>query len=85
MEGMASRLAEQWQLAGEQTAQQQRGVCQALEGAATQLDQSLQTASQAFEQRTTALLASLQETVAQSQAAQLAADQQRLAGWSRSM
>ncbi len=85
MEGMASRLAEQWQLAGEQTAQQQRGVCQALEGAATQLDQSLQTASQAYEQRTTALLASLQETVAQSQAAQLAADQQRLAGWSRSM
>ena len=85
MEGMASRLAEQWQLAGEQTAQQQRGVCKALEGAATQLDQSLQTASQAFEQRTTALLASLQETVAQSQAAQLAADQQRLAGWSRSM
>ncbi|OGB11176.1 MAG: chemotaxis protein [Burkholderiales bacterium RIFCSPHIGHO2_12_FULL_65_48] len=85
MEGMASRLAEQWQLAGEQTAQQQRGVCQALEGAATQLDQSLQTASQAFEQRTTALLASLQETVAQSQAAQLAADQQRLASWSRSM
>ncbi|CAN7284879.1 DUF802 domain-containing protein [Acidovorax sp. LjRoot38] len=85
MEGMASRLAEQWQLAGEQTAQQQRGVCKALEGAATQLDQSLQTASHAFEQRTTALLASLQETVAQSQAAQLAADQQRLAGWSRSM
>ncbi|MBT9442429.1 MAG: DUF802 domain-containing protein [Acidovorax sp.] len=85
MEGMASRLAEQWQLAGEQTAQQQRGVCQALEGAATQLDQSLQTASQAFERRTTALLASMQETVAQSQAAQLAADQQRLAGWSRSM
>jgi hypothetical protein len=85
MEGMASRLAEQWQLAGEQTAQQQRGVCQALEGAATQLDQSLQTASQAFERRTTALLASMQETVAQSQAAQLAADQQRLASWSRSM
>ncbi len=85
MEGMASRLAEQWQLVGEQTAQQQRGVCQALEGAATQLDQSLQTASQAFEQRTTALLASMQETVAQSQAAQLAADQQRLASWSRSM
>ncbi|ODS64052.1 MAG: chemotaxis protein [Acidovorax sp. SCN 65-108] len=85
MEGMASRLAEQWRQVGEQTAQQQQGVCQALEGAATKLDQSLQTASQAYEQRTTALLASLQETVAQSQAAQLAADQQRLAGWSRSM
>jgi hypothetical protein len=85
MEGMASPLAEQWQHAGDQTAQHQRGVCQALEGAATQLDQSLQTASQAFERRTTALLASMQETVAQSQAAQLAADQQRLASWSRSM
>jgi hypothetical protein len=85
MEGMASRLAEKWQQMGEQTAQQQRGVCQALEGAAVQLDQSLQTASQAFEQRTTALLASLQETVEKSQAEQAAADTQRLAGWSQSM
>ncbi|RKR66229.1 uncharacterized protein DUF802 [Acidovorax sp. 94] len=85
MEGMASRLAEQWQLAGEQTAQQQRGVCQALEGAATQLDQSLQTASQAFEQRTTTLLASLEQTVEKTQADQAVADQQRLAGWSQSM
>ncbi|WP_010460952.1 DUF802 domain-containing protein [Acidovorax radicis] len=85
MEGMASTLAEQWRLAGEQTAQQQRGVCQALEGAATQLDQSLQTVSQAFEQRTTALLASLQETVEKSQADEATADQQRLAGWTRSM
>ena len=85
MEGMASRLAEQWQLAGEQTAQQQRAVCQALEGAATQLDQSLQTASQAFEQRTTALLASLEQTVEKTQADQAVADQQRLAGWSQSM
>ena len=85
MEGMACRLAEKWQQMGEQTAQQQRGVCQALEGAAVQLDQSLQTASQAFEQRTTALLASLQETVEKSQAEQAAADTQRLAGWSQSM
>ena len=85
MEGMASRLAEKWQQMGEQTAQQQRGVCHALEGAAVQLDQSLQTASQAFEQRTTALLASLQETVEKSQAEQAAADTQRLAGWSQSM
>ena len=60
-------------------------MCQALEGAATQLDQSLQTVSQAFEQRTTALLASLQETVEKSQADQAVADQQRLAGWGQSM
>ena len=85
MEGMASTLAERWQQVGEQTAQHQQGVCLALEGAATQLDQSLQTASQAFEQRTTTLLASLEQTVEKTQADQAVADQQRLAGWSQSM
>lgn len=85
MEGMSSTLAAQWQQAGEQSAQQQRQVAQALEVAATQLDQSLQTVSQALEQRTTALLGSLHQMVEKSQAAQQAADQQRMAGWTQSM
>ena len=85
MEGMAGRLAAQWELAGEQAALQQRGVCQALEGAATELGGSLQAASQAFELRTTALLSAVQQTVQTLQADQVEADAQRLAGWNRSM
>ncbi|MBT9513232.1 MAG: DUF802 domain-containing protein [Acidovorax sp.] len=85
MEGMASTLSAEWQRVGAQTVAQQQGVCQALEGAATQIDHTLQTATQALEQRSTALLATLQDTVAQSHTAQLAADQQRLEGWTRSM
>ncbi len=50
-----------------------------------QLDGALQSVTQGFEQRTGALLGSLKETVDQSHAAQAAADQQRLAGWNRSM
>lgn len=41
MEGMARRLAEQWEQVGEQTVQQQRGVCLALEGAAAQLTEGM--------------------------------------------
>ena len=50
-----------------------------------QLDGALQSVTQGFEQRTGALLGSLKETVDQSHAAQAAADQLRLEGWSRSM
>lgn len=85
MEGMARTLSAEWQRAGGQAAEQQQRVCQALEGAATQIDHTLQTATQALEQRSTALLAALQDTVAQSHTAQLTADQQRQEAWSRSM
>mgnify|MGYP006124732881 CR=1 FL=1 len=54
-------------------------------GATEQLDRALQAATQSFEQRANALLASLQDTVAQSHTAQVQADQQRLETWSRSM
>lgn len=85
MEGMARSLAAQWVHAGAQAAQQQQGVCQALEGAAAQLDSSLQAATQAFDARSGAVLASLQDTVAQSHTAQAAADQARLKGWHESL
>ncbi|WP_298207684.1 DUF802 domain-containing protein [Acidovorax sp.] len=85
MEGMASALSSEWQRVGAQTAEHQQRVSQALEGAATQIDHTLQTATQVLEQRSTALLATLQDTVAQSHTAQLSADQQRLEGWNRSM
>ncbi|EJE53430.1 Protein of unknown function (DUF802) [Acidovorax sp. CF316] len=85
MEGMAGTLVAEWQRAGTHTVEQQRAVGQALEGAATQLDRALQAATQSFEQRASALLASLQDTVAQSHTAQVQADQQRLETWSRSM
>ena len=85
LEGMASTLGAEWQRAGAQAVEQQQRVCQALEGAATQIGQTLQTSSQALEQRSSALLAALQDTVAQSHTAQLAADQQRQEGWNRSM
>ncbi|MES2612764.1 MAG: DUF802 domain-containing protein [Pseudomonadota bacterium] len=85
MEGMAGTLATEWQRASTQTVEQQRAVGQALEGAATQLDRALHAATQSFEQRANALLASLQDTVAHSHTAQVQADQQRLETWSRSM
>ncbi|WP_235516243.1 DUF802 domain-containing protein, partial [Acidovorax sp. Root219] len=50
-----------------------------------QLDGALQSVTHGFQQRTGALLGSLKETVDQSHAAQAAADQLRLEGWSRSM
>jgi hypothetical protein len=85
MDNMASTLAAEWQRLGTQTEEQQHRVGQALENAARQLDHSLQTAAQAFDQRSSTLLATLQDTVAQSHAAQVVADQQRLDGWNRSM
>ena len=85
MEGTASALSAEWQRVGAQTVAQQQSVGQALEGAAAQIEHTLRTATQALDQRSTSLLAALQDTVAQSHQAQLAADQQRVEGWSRSM
>lgn len=85
MEGMASTLGAEWQRTGTQMLEQQQRVGKILEGAVQQLDHSLKTAAQAFDQRSDSLLATLQDTVAQSHTAQAAADQQRQEGWSRSM
>ena len=85
LQAMGDALAARWERAGADAAQQQTEVCRALQGAAAQLDQSLQSVSEAFELRTTALVDSLEATVAQSQAAQSAADQHRLAAWSQTM
>ena len=85
MEGTASALSAEWQRVGAQTVAQQQSVGQALEGAAAQIEHTLRTATQALDQRSTSLLAALQDTVAQSHQAQLAADPQRVEGWSRSM
>ncbi len=85
LQRLTGTLAGEWQRLGAEVAEQQRGVSEALQGAAAQLDKGLATASQAFDQRATALLEALQDTVAQSHAAQLAADQQRQEGWNQSM
>ncbi|ART53086.1 chemotaxis protein [Acidovorax carolinensis] len=85
MEGMAGTLGAEWQRAGTQMLEQQQRVGKALEGAVQQLDHSLQTAAQAFDQRSESLLTTLQDTVAQSHTAQAAADQQRQEDWTRSM
>ena len=85
MEAMAHSLSAEWQRAGAQSVAQQQGVCAALEATAKQLDRSLLSATQSFEERSGALLTGLQETVAQSHTAQLAADRQRVDDWSRSM
>ena len=85
MEGMAGTLAAQWERAGDQAFQQQHGRRDARDGATARLDQALQAATQAFEQRATALVASLQDTVAHAQAAQAAADAQRVDHWRASM
>ncbi len=85
MEAMTHSLSAEWQRAGTQSVAQQQGVCAALEATAKQLDHSLLAATQSFEERSGALLTALQETVAQSHTAQLAADRQRADDWSRSM
>ncbi len=77
-EGTARQVADTWLTAlhGQEQAQQAQ---------AARLDAALEAAEQAFEQRSGALQAALHETVTQAHAAQAAADQQRLAEWSRSM
>ncbi|RZJ11820.1 MAG: DUF802 domain-containing protein [Acidovorax sp.] len=85
MEDMAQALAARWEDAGTKTAQQHYEVCRVLEGTTARLGTALDATAQALEQRSGAMLASLQDTVAQSHAAQIAADQARLAGWHESM
>ena len=85
VDDLAGRVAAQWEHAGTQAAQQHTALCHALEGAAAQLDQSLRTASQALEERTAAVLESLHQAAAQSQASQAVADQERLAHWRQSL
>ncbi|ART54081.1 chemotaxis protein [Acidovorax carolinensis] len=85
MEGMAGTLGAEWQRAGTQLLEQQQRVGKALEGAVQQLDHSLQTAAQAFDQRSDSLLTTLQDTVARSLSTQGAADQLRQEDWTRSM
>ncbi len=85
IEAMSSTLADHWQQAGEQAAERQTKVSAALEAAAGQVEQRLQATASAFEQRSAALLSALQDTVAQSHTAQLAADQARQESWNRGL
>ena len=77
-EGTARQVADTWLTAlhGQEQVQQAQ---------AARLDAALEAVAHAFEQRSGALQAALHETVTQAHAAQAAADQQRLAEWSRSM
>ena len=82
-------LASQWEtmahdVAATWTTALQRHT-QAQDTLVVKIDDTLQSVMQTLEHRSAALLASLQETVAQSHTTQLAADQQRLKGWSHSM
>lgn len=76
--GTACQVADTWTTALHRQSQTQDALVARLDGA-------LQTVTQTFDQRSSALVAALQESAAQSHAAQLATDQQRLEGWSRSM
>ena len=77
-EGTARQVADTWTTALHRQTQTQDALVARLDGA-------LQTVTQAFDQRSSTLVAALQESAAQSHAAQVATDQQRLEGWSRSM
>lgn len=77
-EAMAHNVADTW------TTALQRHT-QAQDTFVVKIDNTLQSVAQTLEHRSAALVASLQETVAQSHTTQLAADQQRLQGWSQSM
>ena len=85
MHEMAQKLSAEWQSAGTQTAAQQQVTGAALASAAQQIEHHLQSANNAFEERSSTLLAALQHTVAEAHQAQREADAQRLAGWSQSM
>ena len=85
MHQMAQKLSGEWQSAGAQTAEQHQTTGAALAQAAQQLERRLQSANNAFEERSEALLAALQSTVTDAQQAQRDADAQRLAGWSQSL
>ena len=77
-EGSAERVSETWSRALDEQSGTQARLVSGLEGALT-------SATALFEQRSVALQGALQDTVAQSQAAQSAADQERLAAWRASM
>ena len=77
-ETMAQQVANTWDAALQRHSQTQESL-------AVKIDDTVQAVAQTLEHRSTALLAALQETVAQSHAAQLAADQQRLHGWNNAL
>ncbi|MFT4242683.1 MAG: DUF802 domain-containing protein [Acidovorax sp.] len=77
-EGTARQVAQTWTTALHSHAQGQEQLTAGLEGA-------LRSVTQAFEQRSSALLTALQETVTGAQSAQAVADQQRLALWNESL
>jgi len=77
-EGTARQVAETWTAALQNHVQTQDAL-------AARFDGALQSVAQAVEQRSGAWLASLHEAVAEAQAAQAAADQQRLALWNESL
>lgn len=77
-ETMAQQVAESWTNALQQHTKAQDTLV-------AKIDSTMQSVEQALAQRSAALMASLQETVAQSHTTQLAADQQRLQGWRQSL
>ena len=77
-EGTARQVSTTWEGALQSHRDAQGQLVAGLEGA-------LQSVTQSFEQRSSALQAAWHDTVAQSSAAQQAADAQRLAGWNQSM
>ena len=85
LQALASRIAAQWEHAGEQAALQQREVAQALQAAAGQLDGALQTTAQGFDARTSAMLQAVQDRVEHERHARLEADRAQQAQWSTSM
>ncbi|MFY3385064.1 DUF802 domain-containing protein [Paracidovorax sp. MALMAid1276] len=85
LDHLASTLAAQWKQAGDEAAQQQRDTGRAMEGAATQLAQSLHAASQALEQRSTLVLEALQQSAEHQRTAEAAANEERIARLGQSM
>lgn len=82
-------LASQWEAMGQQVASTWAQALQRHTETQTELtthiDSNMQAVAHTLEKRSTALLAALQDTVAQSHATQLAADQQRLQGWHQTL
>ncbi len=77
-EGTARQVADTWTTALQGQAHTHSALVEKLDGA-------LQTVTQAFDHRSSALVAALNESALQSRAAQVVADQQRLEGWSQSL
>ena len=77
-EGTARQVADTWASALQSQNQTQQHLLTGLDGA-------LQAFTQTFEQRAATVLLSLQDATSQAQAAQAAADQQRLAEWQGTM